>query len=71
MVHAKLAFEVEVYDFLATPFFYRNDTQDVFDHNNYLKGMLFKKNDILATPPFSKTIPKLKIERGKVKNIKK
>ena len=35
VVHAKLAFEVKVYDFLATPSFYRkrNRTQDVFDHN--------------------------------------
>ena len=32
-----------------------------------------KKNDILAIPPFSETIPKvvwLKIERGKVKNTR-
>ena len=35
VVHAKLAFEVKVSDFLATPSFYRNEnhTQDVFDHN--------------------------------------
>ena len=25
-VHAKLAFEVKVYDFLATPSFYQNET---------------------------------------------
>ena len=35
VLNAKLAFEVKVYDFLATPSFYQNETlpmQDVFDH---------------------------------------
>ena len=37
-------------------------------------GIYAKKNDVLAKPPFSETIPQgvlIKIERGKAKNIKK
>ena len=36
-------------------------------------ALMQNKNDVLATPPFSETIPQgvlIKIEMGKVKNIK-